>query len=149
LFSNADRDGFGRRGRFFDKDGPIRSFFAALSPSLNGHKIDTPILLNLAQSEVVAAGPTLFALREYGRPYEAYVFSDERHMKWQPGHRYNIYRRNSQWLQFWLQDREVSDPVDPQQYDRWRLLRNLPQSEGRAQPAVVGSEKTASQVRPQ
>jgi hypothetical protein len=63
------------------------------------------------------------ALQESGKPVEMYVFPDEYHIKSQPQHRFNIYRRNVQWMQFWLQGVEDSNPVDPQQYDRWRKLR--------------------------
>ena len=51
-------------------------------------------------------------------PSKCIVFSNEYHIKWQPVHRYNIYRRNIQWLKFWLQNEEADDPVDPEQYVR-------------------------------
>jgi hypothetical protein len=44
-------------------------------------------------------------------------------VKWQPAHRDAIYRRNLQWLLFWLKGEEAADPVDPDQYVRWRAMR--------------------------
>src|SRR5258708_10112779 len=85
--------------------------------------ITAVIVFNLPESEVLYASQSFVTMEEYGKPYEAYVYPNEFHEKWQPIHRYNVYRRNTQWLQFWLQDEEVSDPVEPRQYERWRKLR--------------------------
>lgn len=52
-----------------------------------------------------------------------HVFPDEYHIKWQPKHRLAVYRRNIQWMKFWLQGIEVCDPLDPDQYTRWRKLK--------------------------
>ncbi len=43
------------------------------------------------------------ALKELGKPVELYIFPNEYHNKTQPMHRWNVYRRNVQWFQFWLQ----------------------------------------------
>ena len=51
-----------------------------------------------------------------------YVFPDAFHVRHQPVHRYNVYRRNVQWMKFWLQGETVSDPVGPTQYERWNVL---------------------------
>ena len=72
------------------------------------------------------------ALKEAGKPIEMYVFPDEYHVKWQPKHRHNIYRRNVQWFNFWLRGVEDPDPVDPEQYARWRKLREQHQASQRA-----------------
>ena len=66
---------------------------------------------------------TLAALQDAGKAVEAYVFPDEHHIKWQPQHRLAVYRRNIQWFQFWLQGIEVADPVDAEQYARWRAFK--------------------------
>lgn len=94
-----------------------------ISPALNAEKIDAPLLLNLPQSEFLVSTQFLSALQSFERPHEAYVYPDEYHIKWQPIHRYVIYRRNVQWLQFWLLDHEAVDPVDRKQYVRWRKIR--------------------------
>jgi dipeptidyl aminopeptidase/acylaminoacyl peptidase len=127
-YRRDDPYGYGQRGRAFSQDGPILSFFADIAPSLNASRIDAPVLLNLPQSEVLGMTPLFYTLQEYGKPFEAYVFEDEWHTKWQPRHLYNICRRNVQWLQFWLQGTEANDPVDSDQFARWRGLRGMQQA---------------------
>ena len=53
-----------------------------------------------------------------------YVFPDAHHNKWRPDQRLAIYRRNIQWLKFWLMNTEEDDPVSPGRYDRWRKMRD-------------------------
>ena len=110
-------------GLTLERDGPSAWFYDGLAPSRNVESITAPILFHLADSEVLSALQSLVTLEDRGKPFEGYVFPNEYHMKWQPAHLYSIWKRNIQWLQFWLQDQEVSDPVDPDQYDRWRKLR--------------------------
>ena len=57
-----------------------------------------------------------------GQPVEMYVYPDAYHIEHQPVRRYNVYRRNVQWMKFWLQGETVSEPVDPEQYERWEKL---------------------------
>ena len=99
-------------------------FFSGISPSKNAAKIDAPILYNLPDSEMLSAMQSIVTLKELGKPVDAFIYPDEFHIKWQPAHRRSIYRRNVQWLQFWLQGKEVDDPVDPRQFERWRRLRD-------------------------
>jgi dipeptidyl aminopeptidase/acylaminoacyl peptidase len=94
-----------------------------ISIALNAPKIDTPLLIQTSDREYLAETQTYAALREEGRPVELFVFPDEYHTKWQPAHKWAVYKRNVQWFEFWLQGVEDSDPVDPAQYERWRLLR--------------------------
>jgi hypothetical protein len=53
-----------------------------------------------------------------------YVFPSEAHIKSQPRHRYNIYRRSTQWFEFWLENRQEPDPVDIDEYKEWTALRD-------------------------
>ena len=92
--------------------------------SSNIDVIKTPLLLQASDSEYLIALETFAAMREAHKPFEMYVFPDEKHVKMQPRHRYNIYRRNLQWLKFWLQGIEDQDPLDPMQYARWRDMRS-------------------------
>ena len=98
-------------------------FYSGLSPSVNAEKIDTPVLLNMPDSEILAAMQTIVTFKELGKAIDAFVYPNEWHIKWQPAHRYSVYRRNLQWFQFWLQGVEADHPVDPEQYVRWRKLR--------------------------
>ena len=110
-------------------DAPRRAesdLWAEFSLPANAHRIETPVSINVADRELRGSADEVFvSLYEAGKPIEMHVFPDEYHIKWQPIHRYNIYRRNIQWFKFWLQGEEVDDPVDPEQYARWRELREL------------------------
>ena len=100
-------------------------YWSSHSPGMNADKITTPLLLNVADREVIFAVADYVSLEDAHKPVEMIVYPDEHHVKWQPAHKYAVYRRNLQWFQFWLQDREVADPVDPGQYARWRKLRDM------------------------
>jgi dipeptidyl aminopeptidase/acylaminoacyl peptidase len=96
-----------------------------ISVALNARLISAPVLIHVSELELLPETEMFTALQELGKPVEMYVFPDEYHIKSQPQHRFNIYRRNVQWMQFWLQGVEDSNPVDPQQYDRWRKMRGV------------------------
>jgi dipeptidyl aminopeptidase/acylaminoacyl peptidase len=95
------------------------------SPGMSAATVSTPLLLNVADRETMSAVANYVSLVDAGKPVEMLIYPDERHVKWQPAHKYAVYRRNLQWFQFWLQDTEVANPVDPEQYVRWRKLREL------------------------
>jgi dipeptidyl aminopeptidase/acylaminoacyl peptidase len=107
---------------------PLAQGFAAWqrrSPGMSAEKVNTPLLLNVADRETMSAVANYVSLVDAGKPVEMLIYPDERHVKWQPAHKYAVYRRNLQWFQFWLQEKEAADPVDPEQYVRWRKLREL------------------------
>lgn len=91
--------------------------------SLNADRVRAPLLLQVSDGEVLPETDTVAALQAHEKPVEMHVFPDEGHIKWQPAHRYAIYRRSLQWFLFWLQGIEVRDPLDERQYSRWRQLR--------------------------
>src|SRR3546814_17530678 len=68
------------------------------SLAVNAERIDTPLLMQLADSEAMLALETFTALREHGQPVEMYVFPGELHNKWQPAHRLAVYTRNIDWF---------------------------------------------------
>lgn len=98
-------------------------FWNGLALAMNAKKMQAPLLMNLPSSETIGMLPTIRALDDVEAPIDVYVYPNEYHRKWQPIHRYNIYRRNLQWLLFWLKGEEVDDPVDLEQYLRWRKMR--------------------------
>jgi dipeptidyl aminopeptidase/acylaminoacyl peptidase len=108
-------------------DDPARSTaseqWQRASVALNAQNVRTPLLMQVADSEFLPATQSFTELRQRGKPVEMYIFPNEHHIKSQPMHRFNIYKRSVQWFKFWLQDTEDSDPVDAGQYDRWRQLR--------------------------
>jgi dipeptidyl aminopeptidase/acylaminoacyl peptidase len=108
-------------------------YWQAHSPGMNAGKIHTPLLLNVADREVMLAVANYVSLQDAGKAVDFYIYPDEYHVKWQPAHKYAVFRRNLQWFQFWLQGVEAADPVDPEQYPRWRRFRDTVSSVGSRQ----------------
>lgn len=96
----------------------------ALSIARNAERITTPLLIQTADSELGMVLEPLVMLQSHGKPVEAYVFPDEYHVPWQPAHRLAMYRRNLEWFRFWLQDYEDRQPLQANQYSRWRTMRD-------------------------
>lgn len=94
----------------------------------NVETIEAPILMQLSQAEMPRMIRLIRHMDDAGKPYDAYVFRDETHIKWQPAHLDAIVRRNLDWFAFWLQDREDPDPAKLDQYTSWRKLKELQQA---------------------
>lgn len=94
------------------------------SPIFRAHRITAPILFHFADHELISASQTITTLQDQNKLFDAYVFPNEYHMKWQPKHRSAIYRRNLDWFRFWLKGEEDPDPEKVEQYERWRELRD-------------------------
>ncbi|MEE8294538.1 MAG: prolyl oligopeptidase family serine peptidase, partial [Sphingomonadales bacterium] len=79
----------------------------------------------VADREIESTRSNFNALQAAGKPVEMVIYPDERHVKWQPAHKYMVYSRNLDWFNFWLQGIEDPDPAKAEQYLRWRELREL------------------------
>ncbi|BEV11927.1 Atxe2 family lasso peptide isopeptidase [Asticcacaulis sp. DW145] len=88
----------------------------------NVDQVKTPILLQMPDREYLGALTAYSALKDAGTPIELVVYPDEFHVKIQPAHRAAIYRRNVDWLRFWLMGLEDDTPSKADQYRRWRAL---------------------------
>lgn len=102
---------------------PDPAFWMPMSLALNASRIDTPILMQLADREYLLGLEAFTALREQGKPVELYVLPDEYHVRIQPRHRLAEYQRDIDWFRFWLQGEEDPSPDKSSQYARWRTLR--------------------------
>ncbi len=114
-----------------------------ISIGLNADGITTPFLINTSDSELRASVENVVRLEEAKKPVEMYVFPGEHHIKWRPEHRLAAYRRNIQWMKFWLLGETEPNPVSPGQYARWTALcrlhiENLRQSH--AEPPCASNE---------
>ncbi|WP_129642456.1 Atxe2 family lasso peptide isopeptidase [Peristeroidobacter agariperforans] len=87
--------------------------------------IEAPILMHIADRESAGIMRLQRRLSDAKKAFEAFIFPDEYHEKWQPAHRYAIYNRNLDWYRFWLQDYEDPSGAKADQYRRWRALRDL------------------------
>lgn len=99
-----------------------RAFWAPGSLVQNAAKIDTPLLMQLADREFLGGVDVYAALKEQGKPVDLFVFPDAYHWKYQPAQRLALYQRNIDWFSFWLQGRVDPDPAKAEQYDRWQTL---------------------------
>src|SRR6266545_6454016 len=106
-------------------DGETAARWQELSPALNAAKVKAPLLINVADSEYLHGLQYYTSLREHSKPVEMLIYADESHLKNQPKHRYEIYQRNLDWFNFWLQNKEDPDPAKADQYKRWRELKKL------------------------
>jgi dipeptidyl aminopeptidase/acylaminoacyl peptidase len=106
-------------------DGDTAPNWQKVSAALNADHIHTPLLINASAEEWLDEAQLVAALRDRKKPVEMFIYQDERHEKNQPRHRYSVYERNVDWLNFWLLDKEDPNPAKTDQYKRWRELRKL------------------------
>jgi dipeptidyl aminopeptidase/acylaminoacyl peptidase len=102
---------------------PDKAYWQAASLTLNAARLDRPLLMQLADDEMLLALESYSALRDYGQPVEMDIFPGEHHIKWQPAHRAAIYARNLEWFAYWLQNSRNPDPAKAAQYARWDAMR--------------------------
>lgn len=101
----------------------VRNASRVLSLAHNPTRVNTPLLIQVSDRELLSVLPDYIALRDAGKPVEAYVFPDEYHIKFRPLHKLAAGERAIDWFRFWLEDEEDSAPVKREQYARWRSLR--------------------------
>ncbi len=99
------------------------AFWRPVSLSVNAARIDTPLLMQLADSEYLQSLEAFTALRENGKPVEMYLFPDEYHNKVSPVHRLAGWTRSLDWFDFWLLHRIDPEPAKAAQYVRWEAMR--------------------------
>jgi dipeptidyl aminopeptidase/acylaminoacyl peptidase len=99
-----------------------RKVWTQLDPADHVEEIEAPILFQLSAAEAPSVARLLRNLADARRPYDAYVFRNELHFKWQPAHLRAIQERNLDWFRFWLQGYEDPNPSKSEQYLRWRAL---------------------------
>jgi dipeptidyl aminopeptidase/acylaminoacyl peptidase len=107
------------------------------SISYNFDKVHTPLLMeemgygvhdDLPGSVPNALGSSYEVLQSLSRlkkPAELYYYPDDNHQPDHPRARLESVQRNVDWYRFWLQGYERPNPEDPDQYERWRVLRKL------------------------
>jgi dipeptidyl aminopeptidase/acylaminoacyl peptidase len=105
-------------------EGESKKNWDRLAASLNADHIETPLLMNSPDSEFLGNMALFTSLEELHKPVELYIYANELHIKNQPKHRYEIYERNVDWFQFWLEDHKDASPEKRDQYARWERLRD-------------------------
>jgi dipeptidyl aminopeptidase/acylaminoacyl peptidase len=93
------------------------------SIALNAANVVTPLLMQSPDSEAMFSLETFKALKHYGVPVDWYIYRGEGHVKSQPLNKYYVYRRNLDWMKFWLKGEVTSDPDRQEQYSRWQAMK--------------------------
>jgi dipeptidyl aminopeptidase/acylaminoacyl peptidase len=122
--------------------GPMRSFtrsflhansaaealdtWKALALSAHADAAQAPLLIQVSDTELIETTPIIVALKDAGKPVDAYVFPNELHVKWQPQHKLAVAERSIDWFRFWLMNEENLAPDKAEQYARWKGLRSKP-----------------------
>ena len=101
----------------------IQEELERLAAFLNAVQIQTPLLINTADSEFVASMALFTSLEQLHKPVELYIYMNELHVKNQPRHRTKTMKRNLDWLNFWLRGEVDSDPGKKEEYVRWEKLK--------------------------
>jgi dipeptidyl aminopeptidase/acylaminoacyl peptidase len=120
---NTMRAALGARGDWEDAPREWRRFWRTVSPARHVNRIETPILMQLAETEALQAFPFYERMRSQGRPIELYIYPEARHLKWRPRQILAAQRRALAWIEFWLSGAVADDPAEPGRAERWRALR--------------------------
>lgn len=107
-----------------DNTDGAQSWWKYGSLALNVENIKAPIMLHISDSELGGAMQTVAALQDASKPFEAYVYPDEFHIKHQPRHLMKSMERTVDWFNFWLRNTEDSRTEKNVQYLRWRKMRS-------------------------
>nr|WP_247711914.1 Atxe2 family lasso peptide isopeptidase [Qipengyuania qiaonensis] len=103
-----------------------RHSWTPMSLIANRDGIETPILIQAADSEYEGALDVVEVYNNERKPIEMVVFPDETHIKWQPAHRLAMYERVVEWFEFWLAGRMNCAPSREDQYQRWQTMAGAP-----------------------
>jgi hypothetical protein len=113
----------------------LGSWFAN-APSFNLDKISTPLLIPAFDKGIPFSAWEIYSgLRRLKKPVDMLWWRKENapHILVQPSQRHASQQANVDWLDFWLNNHEDSDPTKVVQYARWRELRKL-QEQSNAKP---------------
>jgi dipeptidyl aminopeptidase/acylaminoacyl peptidase len=132
------------------------------SISFNLDRIRTPVLMEemgygasptseYGMLDLMASYEVFTGLNRLRKPVELYFYPNEQHQPDHPQARLATLQRNLDWYRFWLQGRERSPAEDPDQYVRWRALREIQQQNDRREAASsepsVNTGRDADQPR--
>lgn len=85
---------------------------------------DTPLMLHLAESEVLFAMPLVTRLRDRGAPVELYVYPQAYHNRERPLQLQRTQERTLDWIEFWLSNLGHAASDDPERDARWTVMRH-------------------------
>jgi dipeptidyl aminopeptidase/acylaminoacyl peptidase len=97
--------------------------WAAISVAERAADINTPVLIQINDTEYLRGFIWWSAMRDAGKTLEMFVFPREPHRLIQPAHQWMNFERQVDWFRFWLKGEEDADPAKRAQYERWEQLR--------------------------
>lgn len=124
LAGNAWQRMFKRWGLGGWPEGDSKDKWQGISMSLRADRVNAAILENASDSEYITYLPRVVSLQKLGKPVELWIYADERHVRNQPKHKYEIYLRNLDWFRFWLKGEEDNLRTSSEQIARWKKLRD-------------------------
>lgn len=87
-------------------------------------RINTPLLLQVSDTEYLGTLPLWSALHQEHKAVEMYVFPRETHRLIQPAHQLMNFERQIDWFRFWLKNEKDDDPAKSSQYARWTAIKS-------------------------
>jgi len=100
-----------------------KAAWSRVSTVENAGRIRAPVLVNDSDQEFAGSLDTFTAMQGLGKPLDVVIYPDAAHIINQPAQRFSIYKRNIDWLRFWLMDEEDPAPEKVSQYARWHILK--------------------------
>jgi len=116
-----------------DRSQQADAFWDQISLMRHARSLTRPMLVQVADEELLSTLPTVTALREVGAPIDLFVLPGEHHYKWQPAHRLAMYERSLDWFDYWLKDEEPTDPrrlADVKRWEAWSVKPRRPSGAG-------------------
>jgi dipeptidyl aminopeptidase/acylaminoacyl peptidase len=123
-FRSSQVTRFGMRSPWDETDNPWAHRWRRESSFYHAGHYRTPLMLHLAESEVLFAMPLITRLRDVGAPVEFYVYPDTYHNRARPLQLQRTQERTLDWIEYWLSDREPAASDDPGATVRWALMRH-------------------------
>ncbi|UPT65073.1 MAG: Atxe2 family lasso peptide isopeptidase [Hyphomonadaceae bacterium JAD_PAG50586_4] len=125
LMSDAYRNELRSESGFtppYDPAPPWNAWWARMISADHAATYETALLMNLGQTEVLAALPLRARLLEEDMPVDVYLHPNAYHLKPLPSQIASIQERNLAWLDLWLRGRDADDAEEPGRAARWRAL---------------------------
>jgi len=97
------------------------------SPEFNIHKVTTPLQIVATNNHysLLELWEPYAALRFLKKPVDLIILQEGTHPLSNPGQIMASQQNTVDWFRFWLQDYEDPDPLQSDQYKRWREMRRL------------------------
>jgi len=109
----------------------------AVSVALNAAKVRAPLLIHVSDSELLRRY-SLRRLKAESKPVGDVRIPQRVSQQVAAGASNHIYRRTSNWFEYWLFGTIESDAVDARQYERWQALGPLRRSAEVSQRILCG-----------